>query len=304
METVKIDLLKKVKNPLEEARQLAGSILKSHAPNRLEPATPVSLRVLHKIAKSLNTTVTYYDKKNAPEFLGTLWTISSEQPDLFGEYEAAINTVGYGSRFVLAHELAHRVAMLFVGKREFDEWSEVQRRRFLDEFASRLILPNEVLINSVGQEKSSIALSIDWLDQAHRKLGVSLSCLLKRLNDAERERLIKLQNCSFTCFPSLSLQQRKNFALRTFSVCTPSRLFLPSNKRLSSIGLVNLDKLYWSEQGFRSGVVEDRIMFAIHHEVWKQLNVECLVKYRIFPSDRPDTRCLIAVFDAPAMDSN
>jgi hypothetical protein len=200
-------------------------------------------------------------------------------------------------RFTLAHELAHRVVELYLGPQVTEGIRGPRLRRLIDECASRILLPDSLLVLAAGAEAHSLELTIPWLDDMHRRVGVSISCLLKRLNDAAIESLVGLTNGAFLAAPDVSRRRQIDHAPRVVSSCVPCGWFIPANKRLSSLGLRSLPGLFWQAEPFEARAAEDTLTVSCNQkDGWRPFTLTAHFHYVIYQAEAGKRRCMLAVF--------
>lgn len=275
------------------AKTLAANLLKEVGfnPQTLRPVP------LQKIAKSLDVPVVYRESDSLLRPEAALWERTTPQPSLFGDVEAEIWAQGLQRRFALAHELAHRVAYLRLTTGQTQDWTNKNWKDFLDEFAGRLLLPNSLIVSVINPE-TPLELTIQLIDSVHRRLGVSISCFLKRLNDADCEGVLQLANGALMASPAVSAKQRTNYAPRILAICAPRQWFIPSNRRLSSLGLHSLSKLFWDADPFVIGVAEDKLM-VLQRPNWQSVSINQTFHYVIYPLKSLKQKVMLATFRGP-----
>ncbi|MBD0372151.1 MAG: hypothetical protein ICV60_15020 [Pyrinomonadaceae bacterium] len=275
------------------AKRLASDLLKEAGINSEAP-TPVPLQ---KIAKALDVPVVYREMDSPLRAEAVIWERTAAQPSLFGDVKAEIWGQGIQKRFALAHELSHRVAHLWLAKGQTESWTNKDWKDFLDEFAGHLLLPNSLLL-SVVNPNTPLELTIQWIDLVHRQLRVSISCLLKRLNDADYEGILRLANGALVATPALSAKQKTNYAPRIQTICAPRQWFIPSNRRLSSLGLHSLSKLFWNADPFTIGIAEDKLI-VLQRPDWQSISVNQTFHYVIYPIRSGEQKVMLATFRGP-----
>jgi len=251
---------------------------------------------LLKIAKRLNVPIIYREADSNLRPEGMLWNTTPAQPSLFGDVEAEIWVQGLRKRFALAHELGHRIVELRLMPDQTIDWTDQDWRDFLDVFAARLLLPDSLLA-TVGSSDLPIKLSIPWIISTQQRFQVSISCLLKRLNDAESEGVLRVANCAFVAFPGVSAKQKTNYAPRVSVICMPHEWFVPTNRRLSSLGLKYLAKCFWEADPFIESAAEDEL--EIFQRVnWSRQLLKQLFRYIVYTLPK-DQRVMLATFKGP-----
>lgn len=225
-----------------------------------------------------------------------LWEPGSQQIALFGDAEISVGTAGLRRRFIIAHEMAHQAARLYLASEETLRWSPQDWHTYCQEFAGRLILPDALLLGTVGTA-SPLHLTIAGLAALQRAFRVPMACLLKRLNDASTQGLLTLTNCAFLAAPGLSLRRQRDYAPRVVVSCMPREWFVPANKRLYTLGLLTLARAFWSAEPLVPGTLYDHLHIW-HRRPWRQETLQLPFRYVIYPA-RPGPRVMLAVFPAP-----
>lgn len=275
------------------AKKLASDLLKETGVNA-QTSAPIPLQ---KIAKALDVPVVYHELDSPLRPEAAIWERGAEQPSLFGDMRAEIWAQGLQKRFALAHELSHRVAHIWLAKGQTDAWTNKDWKDFLDEFAGHLLLPNSLLLSAINPN-IPLELTIEWIDLVHRQLRVSISCLLKRLNDADYEGILRLANGALIATPALSSKQKTNYAPRIQTICAPRQWFIPSNRRLSSLGLHSLSKLFWNAAPFTIGIAEDKLI-VLQRPDWQSVSINQTFHYVIYPLRSREQKVMLATFRGP-----
>jgi hypothetical protein len=189
----------------------------------------------------------------------------------------------------------------------FQQPANDQTRQFCDEFAGRLILPDGLLLAALHAFSVDTALpfelTISLIDGLYRRVGAPMATVLKRLDDAIHEKGLRIRNCAMLVCAAFSAKRHSEFAPRIHTSCTPPEWFLPSNKRLSSLGMSNLNRAFWEAPLLKDGLAIDRFTVWLRQS-WRKETVERTFRYRIYgpPEDRPDRRVMLALFPGPDHD--
>lgn len=275
------------------ARDLSRALLdaaKSRAVYKFNQPAPLAA-----IARHLNVTVTIEDRASPLFPDGALCPLTSGQLDLF-QVEARIWSTGSRRRFTIAHELAHRAAELYLHPRETLNWDYRTWKTFLDLLASRLLLPDDLLLDAIRETPDRITL--DWIQSTSSQLRVSISCMVTRLADAVRELDLPLSTCILVLANGVSAKRKTNYAPRIVSRCTPPTWFIPVNKRVSSLGMRALSEALTAGRLYSSAVLEDTIEMWSISERRKRL-VRRDFNYVIFKLDADAGHIMLATFEPP-----
>lgn len=208
------------------------------------------------------------------------------------------------SRFTYAHELGHQAANLFVSEEILTSWAPDNVRRFCDEFASQLLVPDNLLTESLRLETchagTHVELTVEKVEKLYRRLRVPMAVVVKRLSDITLTQRIRLMNCVIVVCANRSAKQKTHFAPRILTSCVPLAWFLPANKRLVSLGLKNLDRAFWENQILNEGLAVDNLTVWVRAG-WRRESVERSIDYRIYPGEKGinSNRVMIAVFPGP-----
>lgn len=234
---------------------------------------------------------------------GAIFPLKESQHS-FWEAEVVIGRRSTKSRFTFAHELGHQAARLYLDEDIVASWSSDNVRQFCDEFAGQLLVPDELLIGALGFDADSASVNIDitvgMLERLYQRVYAPMAVVIKRLNDLAMQRRISLTNCAMVVCASRSAKRKSHFAPRILTICTPSEWFVPANKRLVSIGMINLDRAFWDNPVLDDGLAVDRLSVWVRNG-WRQQEVERPIRYRIYGGSKGSTgnRVMIAVFPGP-----
>ena len=189
------------------------------------------------------------------------------------QYEMRIFGVGYRRRFTIAHELAH-VVLHTKFTNEHRELGVDARERVADAAAGMILLPDSVIAVTFSG-KTPLVVGIPLLEATADKLKVSLSLLVKRLGDATRSGLIKSENGAFIVDLARSRKAGQNMAPRVRIWFLPLGWFLPSNKRLTSLGLQYLPSLFYSAGLYEEqGTEDDLTLWRKDRREWYSMHVK------------------------------
>ena len=137
---------------------------------------------------------------------------------------------------------------------------------------------------------------LPWLTATSRRLLISMSCLVARLQEAANDGLITLHNCAFIAASSVSAKRRTDYAPRIVTACTPPIWFIPHNKRLATLGLAYLSESFWTARPYVKMTAEDTIMVQMR-DTWRRAKITRLFQYILY--GKSPSRVLLAVFDGP-----
>jgi len=140
-----------------------------------------------------------------------------------------------------------------------------------------------------------IRLTVPMLTYLNRRLQVSYSCLLKRINDLVTGGQVGVTNCALIAAPAVSAKYKTHYAPRVIVSCTPRRWFIPPNKRLASLGLAALLNLWDTAPAFKTGTAESEITMW-SRETWRKTTTTQHFEY-IFFVPRPTVRVMLSAFD-------
>jgi len=280
------------------AKDLADRCLSEvhYQPENVRPVPLIPLRRLLHIKRVQHLT-------SISPRQGAVMPFSSQLP-LLEEARILLGKSGITTRYTYAHELGHWAARLRLSQDIWSGWSMDQTRQFCDEFAGRLILPDGLLLAALHafsiDTTLPFELTISLIDGLRRRVGAPMTTVLKRLDDAIREVGLRIRNCAMLVCATYSAKRHSEFAPRILTSCTPPEWFLPSNKRLSSLGMSNLNRAFWEAPLLKDGLAIDRFIVWPRHS-WRKQTVERAIRYRIYgPAEgRPDRRVMLALFPGP-----
>jgi len=214
----------------------------------------------------------------------------------FHQYEAEIYCPWAKGRFTFAHELSHVVLKeKFSSERE--ELTQAQVESVCNRAASRILLPDFLLVQMLG-DGSSTRLTIETLETWSRRARVSFSTLVIRIDELLRQSVVRSANAALVISLTRSRRSGTHLAPRIVARCWPSQFFVPSNKRLATLGLTLLAERFCSTPLF----VEDEVMETA--SIWNNLdrqkvNVSLMIKYKIYAwgnrSNATANRTMIAI---------
>ena len=256
---------------------------------------------LHRLARSLGVAVRWQQPELRWHSKGMLWDRLQLQPTLLGDVEAQVNIAGWPGRFVLAHELAHRIADLFLTAQQRESIRADDWEGLMDECAGRLVLPDHLLL-AACPDGEPLEMTPAWINSVHHRLRVSMVCLLKRLNDLACKGALTLANCAFITAPAVSRKRRTHYDLRVITRCMPLGWFLPSNKRLSSLGLESLCAVFWRAEPFAENIAEDNVVISRRIDgQWKRVPVRAPFRYVIYTASARTQRSMLATFSCTGL---
>lgn len=177
-------------------------------------------------------------------------TSTRRQPSLFEPSQVAhITASGTRMHFTVAHELAHVLIDQLPSAESTEALSHDEVERLADRIAAELVLPLSV-VAACADEIWRDGLSLEWISDSARRLGVSLTALVARLSELVRSEQRILDSGVVVAMEGVSARQRLDYAPRLVASCLPVRFFLPHNKRLVSVGARRLDDLCRSAPPF------------------------------------------------------
>lgn len=219
------------------------------------------------------------------------------------DYEINVMSQGFRARFTLAHELAHVV--LAEQFREVDTTlSTTERESVCDRVARQLLLPVEIMKSSF-QMMARSRLELDKIERISLRLKVSLSVLINRLRELVYDRLLVLPGVVILATLDRSRKRHDNLAPRVATACGPNRWFIPTNVRLSSIGLTGLQSAFHSAPMYQVGRLTEEL------RTWDYLSgrrsrARCEVEFKCYRwamsrSTTAESRVMLATlhFDEP-----
>ncbi len=183
------------------------------------------------------------------------------------------------SRFTLAHELAH-IILAEICKDERSTYDVNLRERICNLAAGQILVPSAVI-----QKRLSCAPCVMWdiasLEQWSAGLQVSLAVLITRLDEVSRRVAPEMANGVLLVRSGLSRKKRLDLSPRVAARCLPRDWFIPFNKRLGTIGFLNLRERFYSATPFRQNSVQDTIV------AWNQARnavrtVRTTVEYKVY----------------------
>lgn len=203
-------------------------------------------------------------------------------------------SVNRGRRqFSVAHEIGH--AIIGDASERGIHATDVRLEGFCDEFASRLILPDNLLVSWFQRHNGVI--SIGSIESGADELAVSILAFVKRLGESDLTD--KAERAAIVSRFDVKRKRRTDFALRSFVVAVPSWGFVPNNRSLRSMEF---------DTGIRAF---EELSNGNSHEIrccegslrvqmrpgGKTFVLETNIEHKIYrPSDRP---FLLSAFDWP-----
>jgi hypothetical protein len=153
---------------------------------------------------------------------------------LFGrpEHIAYVHSEGVKARFTLAHELAH---VLLAGD-SFHSASHgvAVTERLVDAVAAELLVPGDAVIRALAELQACPPLSIAEVVRLSTLLCSSIRSLLIALERLALEGRIG-STCAMVVTHDVSARRREAPGPRIGARCMPPELWIPLNKRLSSL---------------------------------------------------------------------
>lgn len=240
----------------------------------------------------------------------------SSQLSLFPEIEISIGRNTITSRFTYAHELAHCIATTDIAPQDLAIWSKHELEQFCDEFASQILVPDDLLLSELGklrkeQKWDGKYLTPKVMEALYRTLRAPLSVIVKRMDDILRsydetpefvEVLGSFRSCVMVVCLGISRKRQANRAPRILTRCLPKPWFIPNNKRLETVGMTNLNRAF-----FDSPVLEQRRVFD-YFTMWNRQSkrlekIGQPIDYCLYPgsSVRQEARVMLATFELPAL---
>jgi hypothetical protein len=220
------------------------------------------------------------------------------------EAKVIVGGKGITLRFTYAHELAHWAARLRLPEEECAKWSADEVRQFCDEFAGRLLVPDELLISSLRETSvdpnRAFQISIPMVESIYRHVQAPMATILKRIGDAVEEGRLRITNCAMLVCAGRSAKRNTDYATRILACCTPLQWFLPANKRLMTLGMSNLDQAFWKAPPIRLGFVVDK--FTVwSREGWQRESVQRPISYKIYAAGKSQhaSRVMLSLFPGP-----
>ncbi|MGI8923441.1 MAG: ImmA/IrrE family metallo-endopeptidase [Fimbriimonadales bacterium] len=227
-------------NPREVGRNLANDALhRAFGMHKLPCPIP-----FEPIAKALNVSI---ERDPSQVARGLLWeseqllldNVVSENDQLYRGWRA---TTRHFDRFSLAHELGHAALLRSSMVRIAPEPSPKDLRTICNSFAANLLVPDGVL-GQLGEGKV-IELTSSWINQFAARCRVSFRCFLGRLADAETHGVVSLCNGAVVVIEGRGAKSRGELAPRLATVCLPKPWFIPSQRRISSVGMKSISERF------------------------------------------------------------
>lgn len=202
-------------------------------------------------------------------------------------------------RFTIAHEIAH-VVLQSKFPTKLNELTDVNwESDVIDAAAGMIILPDALLLKYFSPKYAHM-LNIKILEEAGTKMHVSISTLIKRLGDLSRSDLVRITNGAL--FISLGRAKRsgKDFAPRIAVTCLPSSWYIPSNKRLSSLGAESLGLYFSTAELYKERESEDHLTLW-RRSSWSTCKIKVLLSYKNYSTEHGQ-RVMLAVIKEPRLD--
>lgn len=200
-------------------------------------------------------------------------------------------------RFTVAHEIGHAV---LARESQLPVYQVVGApiERFLDEFASQILLPDELIENWFSDNLGRV--SVKTIEVGAGTSGVSIPVFVKRLGEGQLLSVCK----KGVVVGSLSTSRRRGVekALRISVASFPAWGFLPFNRRFVSIGLKRGDSLFGKSLRQGSGTaleeVDEVILVKLIKDYrWVRLSTRC--EYKCYVTKSRIGSFILASFDWP-----
>lgn len=144
-------------------------------------------------------------------------------------------------RYTLAHEVGH----WYLQERRPAALSKEDEEAFCNEFAGELLVPREVLLEWTRRaELAGERISLETVLEGARRAGVGHFVFVRRLMLSAIAQKLDARALIFVARPGVARTTRAQMALRVESVSPPSSLFIPTNRRLVSIGLGSVQRSF------------------------------------------------------------
>jgi len=218
----------------------------------------------------------------------------SDQLNLFGSSNGTVFNYAWwhsGSRFTLAHEIAHQLYQMSDRPVSAPNWSAEDWRLQFDTCAAHILLPDSALRTLLPTE---IELSPQLLIEASARARVSLSLLISRVGELSRQGGIRLLNGAIIAAPAVSARKKEHYAPRVITSCLPRNWYLPNNKRLSSLGARALEEAFWIQDAWKERHSEGEL------RVWDRIQrrreaVPVRFVAKVFTSKVASRRVMLAI---------
>lgn len=179
-------------------------------------------------------------------------------------YKAYVYSPGIRGRFSLAHELGHRILELHSNREEESSWKPKDREVAADLVASYLLMPDSWL-KAIVDLSAPLEIELDWIFLISKRLKVSNSSFINRLNCATLDGLLSLQNCALAASASADQGASGGSALRVMAVCTPAEWSISNHGPLSALSASKLQQAFWSSTPFKHNFLEDTVRVRLRN---------------------------------------
>jgi hypothetical protein len=127
-----------------------------------------------------------------------------------------------------------------------------------------------------------------------------MAVLLRRIDDMVKHGSLRLENCAMVVCAGLSAKQNSDFAPRILTCCSPQEWFFPANKRLVTLGMLNLNRAFFQAPALEEGIAVDRFSVVLR-EGWRREEMERPIRYIIYDGSKKTraNRTMLAVFPGP-----
>ncbi len=153
-----------------------------------------------------------------------------------------IHTTEAAARFDLAHELAHVIYDSEI-QLDYPVSDDRRRRRLLDYVAALLLFPDALVARHFGAG-DRLEPTLEEVLAASQQAAVPWPTMLIRLQEYIRGQEAHLAVALLLVQEAFTPRSRTNYAPRIEVACSPRLWSVPRNRRLTSIGLTNLDVAY------------------------------------------------------------
>lgn len=213
---------------------------------------------------------------------------------LNGSYVISLNSNENEARrrFTLAHEIGH-ILIAEASGRQLHETSGIKAERLLDEFASRVLLPDYLLADWLSARRD---FSIKILEDGTKDLQVSMMVLVKRIG--QTQLLDNVEKGIIVGSVAVSRRAKSEPALRVNQVACPSWGFLPMNRRFSSIGLQGAAEIFERQAttGVMNGLAKIQVKRLPSYR-WTALSTS--LEYKIYRVRTTGERFMLLVIEWP-----
>ena len=146
---------------------------------------------------------------------------------------------GISLRFVMAHELAHVILKMPEFEKHGARLSTNDQERLCDIAAEHIMLPNEILFRAFPSKV--VEFSIDQLEGLRMSTKASITLIVRRLAALVKSRELIATNGCLVAMNAAARKSQQDYAPRICAACVPQCWYLPTNKRLKTLGLSPLE---------------------------------------------------------------